>query len=366
MIHGIKKFGILTLCLAFLLLSTNVPIQLHAAKYVAANDVANNARDLNIPILCYHRVIPKPTSPYDLTPEQLEAHFLYFKAHGYTPITVSQYLAYRKKPGLFPEKPILLTFDDGSKSHYTQVLPMLKRHGFKATFFIFPNATYGSKERWLGWDEIKEIAQAGMEIGSHSLSHPYLTVRKQNGKQMDEEQYKVWLEKEVAQSKKVLEEKLNIPVKAIAYPFGLYDSQVEAAAIKAGYSMMLNINPGLNQPQDNPYRLKRRIMVNTIGPKSLETILGEKVLDLEILSPMDTSIVNTVPQIRFRVKSPFIDTARLEFSQHQPSLKPDQNGIYTYEIPGKLRSGFQTIIVRARDPHNNPYLNSWSFYYKPE
>ncbi|MCL6591024.1 MAG: polysaccharide deacetylase family protein [Firmicutes bacterium] len=356
MINNRKKYGLLTICVSLIVFSAISLYQLQAA-----GGVTGSARDLTIPILCYHRVIPNPKSPYDLTPGQLEAHFLYFKASGYTPITVSQFLEYRKKPALFPEKPILLTFDDGTKSHYTQVLPILKKHGFKATFFIFPNSAYGSKERWLGWDEITEIARAGMEIGSHTLTHPYLTVRNK----MNEEEYQVWLEKEVTQSKKVLEEKLNTPCRALAYPFGLYDSQVEAAAIKAGYSMMLNINMGLNRPQDNPYRLKRRIMANTIGPKSLAVIFGEKVLDLEVLSPADTSIVSAVPAIRFRVKTPFIDTVRLELSKYQPALKPDQNGIYTYQIPGNLSPGFHTIIVRGRDPHQNSYLNSWSFHYRP-
>ncbi|HEX3045168.1 MAG TPA: polysaccharide deacetylase family protein [Bacillota bacterium] len=366
MINIIKKYGILAICLAFLIISFYVPSQLHAAKYVAANDVTNSARDMNIPILCYHRVIPNPTSPYDLTPEQLEAHIQYFKANGYTPITVSQFLEYRKKPALFPEKPLIMTFDDGSQSHYTYMLPIMKKYGLKATFFIFPNAMGGSKERWLQWDEVLEISRAGMDIGSHALTHPYLTVRKQNGKQMDEAQYQVWLEKEVTQSKKLLEEKLNIPIKSLAYPFGLYNSQVETAAIKAGYSMLLNINQGLNRPQDNPYRLKRRIMTHSMSLKSLEAFFAEKVLDLEIISPADGALVSAVPTIRFRVRSPFIDTVRLEISQYQPTLKPDSNGIYTYEIPGKLRSGFQTITVRASDPGHNSYVNSWSLYYRPD
>jgi peptidoglycan/xylan/chitin deacetylase (PgdA/CDA1 family) len=351
MSHCLKKTAII-IGLFLIILCFKIPFQVRAV---------DGSKELNVPILCYHRIIPNPTSFYDLTPAQLEAHFQYFKSNGYTPITVSQFLEYQKKPALFPEKPIVLTFDDGSKSHYTQVLPMLKKYGFKATFYIFTNAMHGSKERWLTWDEVLEISRSGMDIGSHTLSHPYLTVRDK----MSDGQYKVWLEKELAQSKKLLEEKLNIRVNTLAYPFGLYDSEVEAVAIRVGYSGMLSLNMGLNGIRENPFRLKRRLMVNSVGPKSLGNIFSEKVLDLEILSPVDTNTVNSLPVIRFRTKTPSAGTVRLEISKYQASLKPDAHGVYTFEIPGKLRPGFQTIIVRGKDANNNSQLNSWSFYYKP-
>jgi peptidoglycan/xylan/chitin deacetylase (PgdA/CDA1 family) len=353
MSNYMKKFGLLMMGLFLAAFCFKVPFAIQAAAKEKSS----------IPVFCYHRVIPKPTSEYDLTPGQLEAHFQFFKANGYHPITVAQFLEYQKKPALLPTKPVVLTFDDGTKSHYTAVLPLLKKYGYKATFYIFPNSTRGNKNRWLSWEEIQEIAQAGMDIGSHALSHPYLTARDK----MDEEQYQVWLEKELVQSKKMLEEKLKIPVKTLAYPFGLYDRQVETAAIKAGYLGMLNINAGLNRPRDNPFRLKRRIMVNAIGPKSLANILTEQVLDMEILTPVDGEVaVAALPVIRFHVKNPGVSTVRLEVSKYQVVLKPDSTGSYTFSIPGRLKRGFYTIIVRGKDANNNSYLNSWSFFYRPK
>jgi peptidoglycan/xylan/chitin deacetylase (PgdA/CDA1 family) len=348
----IKKSGFFLICIFLISFCLKVPSNIQAA-----------ANEKVIPVFCYHRITPKIASPYDLTPEQLEAHFQFFKNNGYQPITTSQLLQYRKKPALFPEKPVLLTFDDGTKSHYTQVLPLLEKYGFKATFFIFPNATRGSKKRWLSWDELAEIAGAGMDIGSHALSHPYLTSRDN----MDDQQYHAWLEKELVQSKRTLEEKLQIRVNALAYPFGLYNREVEAAAIKAGYKEMFSINMGLNRLRENPYRLKRRLVVNTMGPKSLAFMLGEKVLNLAIQSPADTDIVTTLPVIRFRVKTPAMGRVRLEVSKYQAVLEPDSNGVYSYTIPGRLKPGFYSIIVRGKDADNQSYLNSWAFYYqRPE
>lgn len=324
--------------------------------FQAANEVKT------IPVLCYHRIIPNPTSSYDLTPEQLEAHFQYLKTNGYQPITAAQFIEYQKKPVLFPPKPVVLTFDDGTKSHYTQVLPLLKKYGFKATFYIFTNAMRGSKERWLRWDEVSEIAKAGMDIGSHTVSHPYLTSRDK----MNEVEYQAWLEKELFQSKQTLEEKVGVKVKTLAYPFGLYDRQVETTAIKAGYTGLFSINMGPNDPRDNPYRLKRRLMVNSIGPKSLANILNENSLRIQILSPTDGEILNSLPVIRFKVKTPGIERVRIELYKYQTSLKPDSNGVYTFTIPETLKPGFYSVIVRGSGGDNQSYLNSWSFLYRPK
>jgi peptidoglycan/xylan/chitin deacetylase (PgdA/CDA1 family) len=342
-----KKSGFFLICAFLVLFGLEIPAPIQAAPDKKV-----------IPVFCYHRITPKIASPYDLTPEQLEAHFQFFKDNGYHPITASQLLEYRRKPVLFPEKPVVLTFDDGTKSHYTRVLPLLKKYGFKATFFIFPNATRGSKKRWLSWDELTEIVGAGMDIGSHALSHPYLTFRDR----MDDQQYYAWLEKELVQSKQTLEEKLHIHVNTLAYPFGLYNREVEAAAIKAGYAGMFSINMGLNRIRDNPYRLKRRLVVNSMGPKSLANLLGERVLDLEIQSPADTDMLASLSVIRFRIKTPAMDRVRLEVSKYQAVVKPDGEGVYSYTIPGKLKPGFYSIIVRGKDADNRSYLNSWAFF----
>ena len=79
-----------------------------------------------IPVLTYHRVLPKVASIYDYTPEQLEEHFHYFKDNGYTPITALEMVDQLSTPGRLPEKPVVLTFDDGHNSHYTRVFPLLK------------------------------------------------------------------------------------------------------------------------------------------------------------------------------------------------------------------------------------------------
>ena len=116
----------------------------------------------------------------------------------------------------FPKKPIVLTFDDGNKSHYTWVFPLLKKYGFAATFFIYPNAVKETSKVYLTWPELKEIAAAGFDIESHSMSHPFLT--RSNIPTGDNTPYLKWLNHELFDSKTLLENKLGKKVTLLAYP----------------------------------------------------------------------------------------------------------------------------------------------------
>lgn len=318
-------------------------------------------QNLTVPVLCYHRVILKPRSLYDFTPQKLDAHFNLLQQHGYKPITASQFLQMRLSPETFPEKPVLLTFDDGSKSHYTYVLPLLKKYGFQATFFIFPNAITKNSKHFLTWSQLTKISRSGMEIGSHTMFHPYLTIRNS----LNRNCYLSWLQDELQDSKKILERKLKIRVNSLAYPFGWYNYRVEAAAIQAGYQGTFSVNWGSNHPAESAWGIKRRVMENSMGLKDLENILTAGVLDLDIISPIDTNIVSAPPVIRFKIKDLKVKTVMVEVLKYKAVLRPDPQGLFSFQTPGKLRTGFIMIIVKGIDGEGNHYLNSWCFDYKP-
>ncbi|HEX3046334.1 MAG TPA: polysaccharide deacetylase family protein, partial [Bacillota bacterium] len=132
-------------------------------------------KNIFIPMLCYHRVTPDVRSLYDLTPEMFESQLQFFKDEGYHPITGLQYIKLQKYPEYVPDKPVILTFDDGSIGHYQYVFPLLKKYGFLATFFVYPDVVFQNTEKLITWPELAEMAQAGMDIESHTMSHSYLT-----------------------------------------------------------------------------------------------------------------------------------------------------------------------------------------------
>lgn len=200
-----------------------------AVVLAAAAASSTPAEDLKIPILVYH--IVRPSYPTDSkgvkdlaqTPEVFDAQMQHLQDAGYHVITFGALENALKDGAPLPEKPIVLSFDDGWRDQYEYAFPILKKHNLTATFFVFTNPI--GRKGFLTWDNLKEMRDAGMTIGSHSLSHPFL-VRITDPAQ---------LKKEVEGSKAVLEKELGITVSEFAYPFGQVTPAVEDAVVTAGY-----------------------------------------------------------------------------------------------------------------------------------
>jgi peptidoglycan/xylan/chitin deacetylase (PgdA/CDA1 family) len=183
---------------------------------------------LDIPILVYHHIRPLSSGfsadaqAYEIAPATLKAQLVYLKDQGFESVSLSDIAAAFSEGEPLPEKPIVITFDDGRDTQYTEAFPLLKEYGFTASFFIFTNAP--NRPGYVTWDQLAEMRDAGMEIGSHGVYHPFLT------KSSDEE-----LVSELHGSRVKIQEKLGVAGNVIAYPFGLYDDRVIEAARDAGY-----------------------------------------------------------------------------------------------------------------------------------
>ena len=127
---------------------------------------------------------------------------------------------------------VALSFDDGHVSDYDIVLPLLQEHDATATFFITSN--FVGREGYLSWTQVKRMHEAGMEIGSHSLSHPYSTT-------ISQEELMI----EMQQSKFQIEQKIGAEVRSFAYPYGDYSQRTHQTAIAAGYKYICTSKPGL-------------------------------------------------------------------------------------------------------------------------
>src|SRR5712692_2175905 len=147
-----------------------------------------NQHKKKIPILMYHSISWSSNSrfkQFTVPPVVFAEQMAYLYNHQYTPITVTQFINARSKNGFaLPERPVVLTFDDGFADFFTEVLPVLKRYGFVATLYVataFINGTshwlqhIGEGARlMLTWDQLIEICASGVECGAHSHSHPQL------------------------------------------------------------------------------------------------------------------------------------------------------------------------------------------------
>ena len=119
----------------------------------------------------------------------------------------------------------VLTFDDGLEDNFINAYPILKELGLKAYFFVIAGKI-GTPE-YMGWEQLKELSNAGMIIGSHGMTHRVLT-----NLNIDDLAFEIW------ESKKTIENKLGIPVKYFSVPKGYYNKKITYAIKKAGYKKM--------------------------------------------------------------------------------------------------------------------------------
>jgi peptidoglycan/xylan/chitin deacetylase (PgdA/CDA1 family) len=205
---------------------------------------------LHVPILTYHYVdtAPPMDSPYanDLTvrTHSFEQQMDYLARSGFNTVTLPQvYLALAGLAPL-PPRPVALTFDDGGLDNYTVVLPRLEARGFVATFFVITD--YVGKPGQMTWDELREMQDAGMNIGSHTLRHPDLTIVND-----------ARLTDELAGSRAAIEAKLGIAPAALAYPAGRFNGRVTQAASTAGYILAVTTLYGADLEPEEALELPR-------------------------------------------------------------------------------------------------------------
>jgi peptidoglycan/xylan/chitin deacetylase (PgdA/CDA1 family) len=182
---------------------------------------------------------------------------------SFTMSEVAEYIADGKK---FPPRAVAITFDDGFANLYTHALPVLQRHGLKATVYVITGMV-GKTTKWtdgakslpslpiLDWEQIAALRAAGVEIGAHSITHGFMT------------QYSdMRLRDELETPKHELEEMSGQPVGAFAYPQGDYDERVVEAVKRAGYRTATTVDQGQAHHDGDPLRLPRILVSNNTTP----------------------------------------------------------------------------------------------------
>lgn len=186
----------------------------------------------SIPILLYHRV-GSEVDDYTVTTTRFEKDMETLRWEGFNTLTLEQVKKHLQRANSpLPEKPIIITFDDGYLDNYTNVFPILQKYSMKASFYIITGMV-GLDDR-LTISQIREMEAAGMDFGSHTITHRLLA----------ELTYKE-AEIELTKSKYDLEQILGKVVDFIAYPGGSYNSDTLKIASEAGYIGGLTTHYGL-------------------------------------------------------------------------------------------------------------------------
>jgi len=308
--------------------------------------------ELTIPILTYHKFCSgESPDAYTINIDLFRQQMDYLKDNDYRVISISQLLEGMEN-NFFPEKPVLITIDDGFKSVYTLAFPILKEYGFPATLFLYTDYIANGTNQ-LSWSEIREMIDMGMEIGSHSLSHSNLLNTKQNESYLD---YVTRIKKEIFLSKTILERNTGSTVNSFAYPYGVYSQEIIMLAKQAGYKALLNVNNMNNSMPIDAYSLNRQIISSTCSLKQFQAILQEKTLPVNNIFPPDGTVTdNQEITIGAILNSQNIEPGSLYFRLSGSgflnySYYPEQQKIsFTPLAPNLLQKRTWIAQITARD-----------------
>jgi poly-beta-1,6-N-acetyl-D-glucosamine N-deacetylase len=202
----------------------NIGAYFHATPWPALNEQAKQAR---VPVIMYHDITDKKQVFFDVSPQEFEAALQSIQQQGLTPISMDQLLIHLRTGLPLPEKPILLTFDDGYVGHYKFVYPLLKKYQYPGVFSIYTDKVDKKLGRpGVTWENLKEMAADPLiTIAAHSVTHP------KDVSQLTDDK----LRYEVRQSKKILEDRLGVEIHTFTYPEGNYDARVTKEVEAAGY-----------------------------------------------------------------------------------------------------------------------------------
>ena len=210
-----------------------------------------------IPILLYHRIGRPPRGArvpgQYVSPGLLRRHLSYLRRLGYESVSL---LSLARPDSRLPARPVVITFDDGYLCVYDSAFPALREFGFAATIFVVAGAMGGANtweqaagdvaEPMLDLAAMQEMAAAGMEFGSHTLTHPHLT-----------RLAPVEAAKEVTDSRARLEDAVASPCLSFAYPYGDWNPEVRGLVAQAGYLAACTTRRASALLSDDPLTLPR-------------------------------------------------------------------------------------------------------------
>lgn len=341
-----------------------------------------------VSVLLYHDFTTSlPRSGMVVNIDKFREHMQALKDAKLPVISMSDYLAWRRGEAPIPDECVLITIDDGWKATYDLAMPVLREYGFPFTIFLYKKYV-GSGGRSLSYDEVRELAANGAEIGSHSLTHSNMLAR--NGKSA--EAYKEWIRSELEDSYAFLEENFGSTgkvKKVFAYPYGIYSKDIVAMAEEFGYEALFTVN-GQKSGWETPITEIGRYDVTTencvnFGPalafhgtstvstaRSMMQVSvdesGVEQAPLLVAWPADgQTIRDRLPEIKLdisklegvRAESISVRVSGFGLVPHEfdPAL-----GVVRYQVPQKLRLENCSVIVSfSHAGKKDREVVSWNF-----
>lgn len=236
--------------------------------------IASSDDYIEVPIIMYHSILKDSSrsNKYTITPTVLEEDLKYIKDKGYTTVTIADLISYVYDNKPLPEKPIVLTFDDGHYNNYGYLFPLLEKYDMKAVISIVGSYTDKFTETdeanlnysYLRWKDIKELMDTGrIEFQNHTYNLHSNTGKRIGTKKIKgetDEHYKNVLEEDILKLQQEFKENTNYIPQCFTYPFGGISNASLDIIKELGFKASLSCEQGINKLTKNPnslYLLKR-------------------------------------------------------------------------------------------------------------
>ncbi|MEU9284776.1 polysaccharide deacetylase family protein [Streptomyces sp. NPDC048275] len=229
-----------------------------------------------VPILMYHSIATAPndaTRELSVAPEAFAEQLELLGDLGFTPVNTSDLGASWRSGGPLPERPVLITFDDGYEGVHRHGLPVLAKHGFASTLFVstgWLRGTYdtgSSLDTMLDWDQVRQLADEQVEIGGHSHTHPQLD-------QLDDDALRF----EVLRCREIIADELEVRPASFAYPYGYSSRRVRHTVREAGFAQSLAVGNALARRRQGPYALQRVTVRRSTGIEEFERLVEGRAI----------------------------------------------------------------------------------------
>jgi peptidoglycan/xylan/chitin deacetylase (PgdA/CDA1 family) len=227
----------------------------------------------SIPILMYHTIADhasKESRHVAVRPRMFSSQLARLRELGFTSLTVGELeRTMRGEGGSLPERPVVLSFDDGFADFVTEALPTIERFGFTATLFVTTGFVADGADRidtklgrMLSWSQVLEADARGVEIGAHSHSHPQLDQLPRRALGM-----------EISRCKTLLEDRLQREVTSFSYPFGYSNARVRQTVQESGYLGACAVSNALSQTSGDRFCLPRLTMNNDVSLEAFTNVV---------------------------------------------------------------------------------------------
>lgn len=222
---------------------------------------------IRVPILEYHDTAYISKDPWAMSQTQFAEEMAFLAKNGFHPITLDQFHAAKFNHASLPSRPIIITFDDGYVSNFTNAYPVLQQYGFHATIFMVSG--FIGRKGFLTADQLKTLENSGLvQIESHTVHHKNLSHLTQSQVMF-----------ELTHSRETLSQVLGRPVNYFCYPEGGYNWNVALDVQRAGYLLATTTTQGYANLAENPVRLRRIVVHEGVSLSQFAKLLGPSMVE---------------------------------------------------------------------------------------